>query len=205
MKRIKEFFWKLGQDNSGESIVIDEDKFKRNTSEKMMNENIRRYNKLLEEIETIRHEIKIQIPKYEAASKEFIMFVSIPKEREDDKEDEDNPEAKAKKNNPYINDMMLRKNEFEDKTRVLREIFEKIADLRRKEINKYFEAKRLINNNSIIIGENQSEIEIAAPEKTMDELNASNKVNTIKPPDREKITEITGKPEDIEDITDKNK
>jgi hypothetical protein len=137
-----------------------------------MNENIRRYNKLLEEIEDLRREIKLLIPKFEFFSREFIMFVSIPKERED-KNIDDDPDA-PKKKNPYVNDSMLRRSEFEEKTRHLKEVFDKIAELRKKEINKYFEAKRLINNNSIVIGERKREIEITDPTESIAQINRSN-------------------------------
>jgi hypothetical protein len=119
-----------------------------------MNENIRRYNKLLEEIESIRREIKALAPSFEKTAKEFIMFVSNPKEIEVD--EQQSPNAK----NPHVNDFMLRRNEFEEKTRNFRQVFDKITTLRQNEISKYFEAKRLINNNSIVIGEKTHEIEI---------------------------------------------
>jgi hypothetical protein len=148
---------KLGSNNAGESIIIDEKQFKMHSSDKIMNENIRRYNKLLEEIEKIRREIKYQIPNFEKSSKEFITFVNTPKEEIADNYDEQD----AKSKNPYVNDFMLRRNEFEEKTRKLSEVFNKIAELRKNEINKYFEAKRLINNNSIVIGEKKvHEIEV---------------------------------------------
>ncbi|MDR1195776.1 MAG: hypothetical protein LBL00_04775 [Endomicrobium sp.] len=157
LSKIKDFFMKLGSNNAGESIIIDEEQFKFHSSDKIMNENIRRYNKLLEEIEKIRIEIRFQIPNFEKSSKEFITFVNTPREEISDNDDDQD----AKPKNPYINDFMLRRNEFEEKTRKLSEVFNKIAELRKNEINKYFEAKRLINNNSIIIGEKKvHEIEV---------------------------------------------
>jgi uncharacterized phage infection (PIP) family protein YhgE len=152
MSKIKEFFLNLGSNNAGESIIIDEAQFRRRSSEKIMNENIKRYNRLLEEIEKIRKEIKNQTPNFEKAAKEFIMFINAPKEIEEDKGKKDG----AKANNPYLTDFMLRRNEFEDKTRRLSEAFNKIAELRKNELNKYFEAKRLINDNSILIGEKRT-------------------------------------------------
>ena len=120
--------------------------------------------------------IKLLMPVFSKALEEFIMFVSIPKEREN--EDQENPDA-AKKQNPYLNDFMLRRNEFEEKARRFKEAFDKIAELRKKEMNKYFEAKRLINGNSIIIGEKSEEIEIFDPGENIDEINMSNDKNSV--------------------------
>ena len=46
-------------------------------------------------------------------------------------------------------------------------------------MNKYFEAKRLINGNSIIIGEKSEEIEIFDPGENIDEINMSNDKNSV--------------------------
>jgi uncharacterized phage infection (PIP) family protein YhgE len=155
--KVKEFFLNLGSNNAGESIIIDETQFKRHYSEKIINENIKRYNRLLEEIEKMRKEIKSQIPNFDKAAKEFIMFVNAPKEIEEDK----NKNSDLKTNNPYISDFMLRRNEFEDKAQRLSEAFNKITELRKNELSKYFEAKRLINDNSILIKEKRIyEIEV---------------------------------------------
>ena len=176
MKKIKKFFSKLRQNDVGENIVVREEPLKKNFPGPAMNENIKKYNRLLEEIESVRREIKLLMSAFSKVSEEFIMFVSIPKEREN--EDQENPDA-AKKQNPYLNDFMLRRNEFEEKTRRFKEAFDKIAELRKKEMNKYFEAKRLINGNSIIIGEKSEEIEIFDPGENIDEINMSNDKNSV--------------------------
>ncbi|MCL2145185.1 MAG: hypothetical protein FWH43_06835 [Endomicrobia bacterium] len=163
MNKIKEFFLKLRESNADENIVIDEEKHTKNSSD-MINENIRRYNKLLAEIEKIRRDIYALVPAFDRAAGEFMKFVSNPKEIED-VEESLNPKK------PQSSDLTLRKREFEEKTQNLRRVFDKISELRNSEIGKYFEAKRLINNNSIVIGERKREIEITDPEETTDRTN----------------------------------